>query len=335
MILVVVDRFTKYAHFMALKHPYTAPSVATLLYDNVFKLHGMPLSMVSDRDKVFTSAVWRELFKAEGVKLMHSTAYHPQTDGQTERVNQCLEMYLRCAVSATPRLWKSWLAQAEFWYNTSFHSSLGCSPFKALYGYDPAVGAVHSLSTTPPSIAEFVSNRQAQALLLKEQLQRAQLKMKSVADKKRSDVEYQVGDQVLLKLQPYVQSSVVSRPWPKLAMKYFGPYKVLARVGKAAYTLKLPEDSQVHPTFHVSQLKQFTPDFTPMYALPPQLPDLTADHFEPEAVLARRLVKKGGKAVPQVLIKWNLLPAASATWEDFYIVKDRFPSARAWGQASS
>lgn len=147
VILVVVDRFTKYAHFMPLKHPYTALSVAKVLYDNVFKLHGLPQSMVSDRDKVFTSSLWRELFKVEGVSLLCSTAYHPQMDGQTERVNQCLEMYLRCAISESPKEWKSWLAQAEFWYNTSFHSALGCSPFKALYGYDPAVGAVQGMTT--------------------------------------------------------------------------------------------------------------------------------------------------------------------------------------------
>ena len=102
VILVVVDRFTKYAHFIPLKHPYTALSIARVLYDNVIKLHGMPLSMVSDRDKNFTSAIWSELFKLEGVKLKYSTTYHPQTDGQTERVNQCLEMYLRCSISAFP-----------------------------------------------------------------------------------------------------------------------------------------------------------------------------------------------------------------------------------------
>lgn len=93
IILVVVGRFTKYAHFMPLKHPYTATSVARSLYDNVFKLHGMPQLMVSDRDRVFTSSVWKELSKVEGVSLLQSTAYHPQTDGQEEWVNQFLEMY--------------------------------------------------------------------------------------------------------------------------------------------------------------------------------------------------------------------------------------------------
>jgi len=124
VILVVVDRFTKYAHFIALKHPFTAAQVAKCLLDSVVKLHGVPRTIVSDRDRIFLSSVWRELFTLLDTKLFYSTAYHPQTDGQTERVNQCLEMYLRCAVHHTPHKWKSWLSLAELWYNTSWHSSL-------------------------------------------------------------------------------------------------------------------------------------------------------------------------------------------------------------------
>jgi hypothetical protein len=138
-IMVVVDKFSKYAHFFPLKHPFSAQVVAQVILDNVVKLHGVPQSIVSDRDNIFTSVFWKHLFELLKVKLALSTAYHPQTDGQSERVNQCLEMYLRCAVQATPHKWKSWLAMAEFWYNTSYHSSLGCSPFKALYGYEAFV----------------------------------------------------------------------------------------------------------------------------------------------------------------------------------------------------
>lgn len=105
MILVVVDRFTKYAHFIPIKHPYTAKAIATLVFDNVVKLHRVPETIVSDRDKVFTSNFWTVLFQLIGTKLMFSTTYHPQTDGQTEWVNQCLEMYLCCVVFDEPKKW--------------------------------------------------------------------------------------------------------------------------------------------------------------------------------------------------------------------------------------
>jgi hypothetical protein len=136
-ILVVVDKFSKYAHFLPLSHPFTALQVAVIFLNNVFKLHGLPTAMVSDRDKVFTSNIWQELFKLLGIDLRMSSAYHPQTDGQTERVNQCLKTYLRCFAHACPTKWSHWLPLAEYWYNTSFHSSLGRSPFLVLYGYEP------------------------------------------------------------------------------------------------------------------------------------------------------------------------------------------------------
>jgi hypothetical protein len=155
VILVVVDRFTKYAHFLLLRHPFTAQTVAKLVLDSVIKLHGFPKSIVSDRDKVFTSTLWRELFTKAQITVLMSSSYHPQTDGQTERVNQCLEMYLRCAIHSSPKQWKSWLALAELWYNSNFHTSLGCSPFKALYGYDPPVNNIlPMLSTNGTSDAE-------------------------------------------------------------------------------------------------------------------------------------------------------------------------------------
>ena len=114
VILVMVDRFTKYAHFIPIKHPYIATTIAKVVLDNVVKLHGLPQTIVSDRDGVFTSTFWKELFKLMGTKLVFSSANHPQTDGQTERVNQCLEMYLRCMVHDDPKQWKSLLSLAEF-----------------------------------------------------------------------------------------------------------------------------------------------------------------------------------------------------------------------------
>jgi hypothetical protein len=136
-ILVIVDTFTKYANFLPLKHPYTALSVARLFHDQVYKHHGLPHSIVSDRDKVFLSNLWKELFRLADEQLQMSSAYHPQSDGQTERVNQCLETFLRCFVHACPSQWSHWLSVAQFWYNSSPHSDKGRAPFEVLYGCRP------------------------------------------------------------------------------------------------------------------------------------------------------------------------------------------------------
>jgi len=150
-ILVVVDRFSKYGHFIPLHHPFTALQAAKLFLNSVYRLHGLPSSIISDRDRIFTSQLWQELFRLAGVSLKMSSTYHPQTDGQTERVNQCLETFLRCFVSSTPTKWIDWIYLAEYWYNTSWHSSLGYSPFFVMYGRNPRHfgisdnEAVHSL----------------------------------------------------------------------------------------------------------------------------------------------------------------------------------------------
>lgn len=184
VILVIVDRLTKYAHFLPLRHSFTATQVAKSFLDNVMKLHGVPKSIISNRDKVFTSHFWRELFQAVGTKLHYSTVYHPQMDGQTKRVNQCMEMYLRCVVHNFPRKWKAWLSMAEFWYNLSFHSSLRCSPFKALYGMEPNFGGMPNLSIqSSAEAAEFTCDRQAYTEMLKTHLVRAQNRMKLQANK--------------------------------------------------------------------------------------------------------------------------------------------------------
>lgn len=112
-ILLVVDRLTKYAHFIPMAHLFTAQQVAKLYLDNIYKLHRIPQTIVSDRDKMFTSLFWQEFFKLIGTKLHFSIAYHPQTDGQTERVNRCLETYLRCMTFQKPAQWSKWLGMAE------------------------------------------------------------------------------------------------------------------------------------------------------------------------------------------------------------------------------
>lgn len=145
--------------------------------------------------------------------------------------------------------------------------------------------------------------------------------MKHKADKGHSERAFSVGEYVFLKLQPYVQSSVVNRPYPKLAFKFFGPSKILEKVGTAAYHLDLPDHSLVHPVFHVSQLKPHVPAHTPVFAsLPTDLVVLDAAEVVPAEILDCRLVKNGNDAHVQVLIKWTSLPADHATWEDYDVL---------------
>lgn len=136
-IMMVVDRLSKMGYFIALYHPLNATVVAQLFLDNIFKLHGMPKSMVSDRDKLFTSNFWKELFNSLGTKLHMSTSYHPQMDCQMARLNMCLEQYLKAMVSQRPKQWAKWLALAQWWYNSSYNSAIKCNPFEAVYGTKP------------------------------------------------------------------------------------------------------------------------------------------------------------------------------------------------------
>jgi len=137
VIMVIVDKLSKYAHFLPLAHPFTALQVAQLYFDQIYRLHGLPKAIISERDKIFTSTIWQTLFKLSDTALLMSSSYHPQTDGQTEHLNQCLETFLRCLVSSCPRKWKDYLPLTEFWYNTTMHSALGRSPFEVLYGHPP------------------------------------------------------------------------------------------------------------------------------------------------------------------------------------------------------
>jgi hypothetical protein len=258
-ILVVIDKFTKYGHFIPLAHPFTALQVAQLYMDNVYKLHGLPQILISDRDKIFTSTVWQSLFKLTDTQLHMSSSYHPQSDGQTERLNQCLEGFLRCSVQSCPNKWSKWLPLAEFWYNTSYHTALGRTPFEVLYGHQPRhLGITNADVCHPTELEDWLSERQLLNEVIQQQLTRASHRMKQQADKHRSEREFEVGDMVYLKVQPYIQTTVANRANQKLAYKYFWPFKVLQRIGNVAYKLDLPPTSKIHSVIHVSQPQSYS-----------------------------------------------------------------------------
>jgi len=139
VIFVVVDRLSKAAHFMTLFHPYSAKEVAQSFLDNVFKLHGFPHTITSDRDYVFVSQFWQELMAVQGVKIQLSTNYHPQTDGQTKVVNRFLGTYSRCMCAESPQNWVKWLSLAEWWYNTTYHTATKATPYEIMYGQLPPI----------------------------------------------------------------------------------------------------------------------------------------------------------------------------------------------------
>ena len=272
VILVVVDRLTKYAHFIPLSHPFTAKDVAESFIKEVVKLHGFPSTIVSDRDKIFLSNFWSELFKMAGTKLKFSSAYHPQTDGQTEVVNRCLETYLRCLTGTKPKQWTTWLGWAEFWFNTNYNSSLKLTPFKALYGRDPP----HLLrGTIIPSAVEEVNQltQERDQILhdLKDNLTKAQVQMKAYADRSRRAVTLFVGDWVYLKHQPYRLKSLAKKRNEKLSPRFYGPYQIKKQIGLVAFELDLPPASKIHPVFHASLLKKAVAATANPQPLPPML----------------------------------------------------------------
>ncbi|GAU47333.1 hypothetical protein TSUD_101210 [Trifolium subterraneum] len=326
-IMVVVDRLTKYAHFIPTKTDYSSKSVAEAFMDNIVKLHGMPKSIVSDRDKVFTSAFWQQLFKLQGTTLAMSSSYHPQSDGQTEVLNKGLELFLRCFSFNNPKSWSKMLSWSEFWYNTAFQTSIGMTPFKALYGRDPPYLTRYvAQENDPPALQEELMERGRILQQLKNNLIRAQQYMKKQADKHRSDITLNVGDLVLVKLQPYRQHSVALRKNKKLGLRYFGPFEIIARVGDVAYKLQLPKNAKIHPVFHVSQLKPFKGVAQEQYLPLPLTMTEIGPIVQPIDVLQARTIIQGLQKVHQVLIQWDQYSAAEATWEDVTTVKDKFPS---------
>ncbi|KAL4574559.1 hypothetical protein LXL04_021392 [Taraxacum kok-saghyz] len=310
VLFVVVDRFSKYAHFLPLSHPYTAESVARMFFSEIFRLHGLPETIVSDRDKVFKSAFWTELFRLSGTNLSFSTAYHPQSDGQTEVVNRTIEMYLRCLTRDKPRKWLSLLPWAEYCYNTSYHTTLKTTPFKLVYGRDPPRQLNYTAgSSRVDAVDHALMDRSEFLQEARGRLAEAQNRMKTLYDNHHRQLEFKERELVWLKLQPYRQLSVSRSNFTKLSPKFYGPFPVLQRIGQVAYRLQLPDGSRIHNVFHVSLLKtHHGPGPVTTVDLPPLLD-------------GRTLLKP----LKELLVQWTLGGEESATWEDRAVFSDAYP----------
>lgn len=248
IIWVIVDRMSKYAHFISLSYPLSATTLAQVFLDQVYRLHGAPANTVSDKDPLFISHFWKEFPGQLEIEQNMSSSYHPQSDGQSEVVNRCLENYLRMFTWQQPQDWSKWLPMAEWWYNTSFHSAINTTPYEVVYGQAPPLHLPYlSHNSHIEAIDRSFTVRENMLRTLKDNLRMAVHKMKQQANKRRSGREFRVGEWAFVKLQAYRQSSVEKHKSEKLSLHFFGPYEVIAKVGLVAYTLKLTKGTRVHP----------------------------------------------------------------------------------------
>jgi hypothetical protein len=321
VIMVVVDRFSKGIHLGSLPSGFTAYKVAELFVSLVCKHHGLPESIVSDRDPVFISRFWSDLFKFSGTLLRMSSSCHPQTDGQTEVMNRTVEQYLRAFVHAKPSQWAPLLPWAEYHYNTSVHTASGLTPFQVIYGKPPPSVPSYISGSSPIDACDAVlSSRDEILQLLRKNLTKAQAQMKQAADKHRREVDFAIGSWVYVKLQPYRQTSLTGEKYHKLSKRYYGPYLILAKVGAVAYKLALPPQSRIHNVFHCSLLKPHVgPPPTNIDQLPP---DSVDNHplVTPLAVLGFQSQLVDGVLTRFALVQWRgLLPDDTSweKWDDF------------------
>ncbi|KAJ3690866.1 hypothetical protein LUZ61_020030 [Rhynchospora tenuis] len=261
---------------------------------NIVKLHGIPESIVSDRDSVFTSIFWQKLFRLQGVHLKLSSAFHPQTDGQTEVVNRTIEMYLRCLACDRPRSWLQLLPWAEFCYNTSYHSALKATPFEVVYGRSvPSLLPYTPVATNIEAVDLCLQNRDDLLRDARQRLLQAQQRMKTNYDKFHRDVSFSVGQWVLLRLNHRLAVGIRTKSNAKLSPRFYGPYKIVEKVGELAYRLALPDNARIHDVIRESSAVTSTRHHD--------------NKFE-------------------ILVEWKHLDKSDASWEDLSWFRAQYPS---------
>ena len=321
-VFVVVDRFSKMAHFIPCRSTHDASHIAGLFFREVVRLHGLPRSIISDRDPKFLGHFWRTLWKRLGTNLNFSSAYHPQSDGQTEVTNRSLGNLLRCLSQQHGGSWDTILSQAEYAYNDSVSRSTGLTPFQIVYGDHPRgvlelrdVNTMERKSAQAEDFANVMKDVQQQ---VKDRLQKAADKYKTHADKKRRDLQFKVGDLVMVHLK---KERLPKGQYTKLMMKKAGPFKILQRCGNNVYKIELPPEIGLSPIFNVSDLYAYKESNTcdagtgiqehkvtetPLpQVIPPKI----------ECILDKKVTRQTRKHTYYTyLVKWVGCPHEDATW---------------------
>lgn len=308
-ILVIVDRFTKFGRFIPYRETWGAKELAHIFVKYVVANHGTPQTLITDRDKLFTSNFWTSLSQELGIKHRLSTAYHPQTDGQTERLNQTLEQYLRCYVNNRQDNWIALLPLAQIAYNQSPSTTTGTSPFYANFGFDPPelAGTMEVLASNPAAaftakqMSVLHDNLRLDLMFVRQQMTRQ-------ANKKRIEgPTLKRGDKVYL-LRRNIKSN---KPSKKLDAVKLGPFKIRRQKGPVNFELELPRKMRIHPVFHISLLELATPDAT----LQDEVEDLDPEIQEPSYEVERILKERTVRGQKQYLVKWTGYDHTENTWQ--------------------
>lgn len=325
-ILVVVDRLTKLAHFLPTTTTLSAPEFADLFFWEIYSKHGLPDRLTTDRGSLFTSKFWRSMATLTDLDHRYSTAYHPQTDGQSEIVNQWLEQYLRMYINMEQSNWADLLPQAEFCYNSTPHSTTGLSPLAALTGTEPRKSMMQPMGTLQSVIGPAKERAQQMETIhqqLKHAIKVAQLQHKQQYDKKRRPVNIQPGDRVYLSMKHLS----TLRPSLKLDHRFAGPYRVLKKINDNAFQLELPSTLRIHdvlPAALLSKEKGNVGDPLPAHAKAP-VDDPNSGFIEGIKGASRRW--DGKRTTLHYYVKW--IGWEEPTWEPAENIKDD-PSFDIW-----
>ena len=322
-IMVVVDRFTKMAHFIGLSENATAKDVADTFLREVWKLHGLPTEIISDMDAKFSGEFWESLCKSLDITRKMSTAYHPQTDGQTERTNQTLEGYLRNVFNYDQNDWYQLLPMAEHAYNNSATNAHGMSPFYANYGFHPQTEWMKEREAQNPGAGLYAHWMQTTHQRAKKALEKTQEDMSKYYDRKaRQQPDIKVGDLVMLN----AKNIRTKRRTKKLSPRLHGPFKVLeVKKGELVFKLEISPRWKIHPVFHVSLLEPYRASVREEREHPPREPEDIKGDLEweverivkSEVITYTRRVGRRNRTFKELryFVKWKGCPEDENTWE--------------------
>jgi hypothetical protein len=315
-IMVVVDRLSKMIHCIPMHTTDTARDVANLYLTNIFRFHGLPRTIVSDRDSKF-ARFWRALHGLFETKLSISTAYHPQTDGQTERANRTLEQMLRHFVNYHQNDWDKLLPLVEFAYNDQQNASTKRTPFEANYGFHPLKPGSRQFLSNVPAANEMRLSIENTMKEIKDKMAQAQIRQAKIANRRREYMVFKVGDLVMVSADHVLEDWERQRPTRKLGSQQIGPFKIIEVISDTAYRVHLPDNMKVHPVFHVNLLEKYIetpPEFSRRDFLRPPPIEVEKEmelEYEVEEILKHKV--KGKRK--HYLVKWKGYPMHESSWE--------------------